>query len=74
LREIVAPHRALHAALVSRIKIMAHLDIAEKRLPQDGRIGLRLGGRTIDVRVSTLPTAHGERATSFRQGAAVTQH
>ena len=62
LREIVAPHRALHAALVSRIKIMAHLDIAEKRLPQDGRIGLRLGGRTIDVRVSTLPTAHGERA------------
>ena len=41
---------------------MAHLDIAEKRLPQDGRIALRVGGRPIDVRVSTLPTGHGERA------------
>jgi general secretion pathway protein E len=46
---------------VSRIKIMANLDIAEKRLPQDGRIMLRLGGRPIDVRVSTLPAGHGER-------------
>ena len=54
--------KALHAALISRIKIMAHLDIAEKRLPQDGRIALRVGGRPIDVRVSTLPTGHGERA------------
>lgn len=62
LRDVVAPRRALHAALVSRIKIMAQLDIAEKRLPQDGRITLRIGGRPIDVRVSTLPTAHGERA------------
>jgi general secretion pathway protein E len=62
LRDIVRPRRALHAALVSRIKIMAHLDIAEKRLPQDGRIMLRLGGRPVDVRVSTLPTGHGERA------------
>ncbi|HUQ74113.1 MAG TPA: type II secretion system ATPase GspE [Burkholderiales bacterium] len=62
LRDIVRPRRALHAALVSRIKIMANLDIAEKRLPQDGRIVLRLGGRPIDVRVSTLPTGHGERA------------
>jgi general secretion pathway protein E len=61
LRDIVRPRRALHAALVSRIKIMANLDIAEKRLPQDGRIVLRLGGRPIDVRVSTLPTGHGER-------------
>ena len=61
LRDIVRPKRALHAALVSRIKIMAALDIAEKRLPQDGRISLRLGGRSIDVRVSTLPTGHGER-------------
>lgn len=48
-------------ALVSRIKIMAQLDIAEKRLPQDGRITLRIGGRPVDVRVSTLPTGHGER-------------
>ena len=62
LRDIVSPRRALHNALVSRIKIMANLDIAEKRLPQDGRIALRVGGRPIDVRVSTLPTGHGERA------------
>jgi general secretion pathway protein E len=61
LRDVVRPRRALHAALVSRIKIMANLDIAEKRLPQDGRILLRLGGRPIDVRVSTLPAGHGER-------------
>ncbi|HKB58694.1 MAG TPA: type II secretion system ATPase GspE [Gallionellaceae bacterium] len=61
LKDVVEPHRALHAAMVSRIKIMANLDIAEKRLPQDGRITLRLGGRPVDVRVSTLPTGHGER-------------
>jgi len=61
LRDIVRPKRALHSALVSRIKIMASLDIAEKRLPQDGRITLRVGGRAVDVRVSTLPTGHGER-------------
>jgi len=62
LRDVVSPRKALHSALISRIKIMAHLDIAEKRLPQDGRIALRVGGRPIDVRVSTLPTGHGERA------------
>ena len=62
LREVVQPNRALHAALISRLKIMAELDIAEKRLPQDGRISLRLGSRAVDVRVSTLPSAHGERA------------
>ncbi len=62
LKDVVEPHRALHAAMVSRIKIMAELDIAEKRLPQDGRITLRLAGRPVDVRVSTLPTGHGERA------------
>ncbi|WP_406623128.1 GspE/PulE family protein [Acidovorax sp. SDU_ACID1] len=62
LREVVQPNRALHAALISRLKIMADLDISEKRLPQDGRISLRLGTRAIDVRVSTLPNAHGERA------------
>ncbi len=61
LRDVVRPRRELHAALVSRIKIMASLDIAEKRLPQDGRITLRIGGRPMDVRVSTLPTGHGER-------------
>lgn len=61
LRDVIEPQRGLHAAIVSRIKIMAGLDIAEKRLPQDGRITLRLAGRPVDVRVSTLPTAHGER-------------
>jgi len=53
--------RKVHAALVSRIKIMARLDIAEKRLPQDGRIDARIGDRSVDVRVSVLPTAFGER-------------
>jgi general secretion pathway protein E len=62
LREVVQPNRALHAALISRLKIMAELDISEKRLPQDGRISLRIGTRAVDVRVSTLPGAHGERA------------
>ena len=59
--KIQIPH-SLHQTLVSRLKIMAELDIAEKRLPQDGRISLRLGSRAVDVRVSTLPSAHGERA------------
>jgi general secretion pathway protein E len=62
LREVVQPNKALHAALISRLKIMAELDISEKRLPQDGRISLRIGGRAVDVRVSTLPSSHGERA------------
>src|SRR6266436_3364847 len=53
---------ALHDAIGSRVKIMAQLDIAEKRLPQDGRIALRVAGKPIDVRVSTIPTGHGERA------------
>jgi len=61
LRDLLEPARALHAAIVSRVKIMAQLDIAEKRLPQDGRITLRVAGRPIDVRVSTIPTGHGER-------------
>ena len=61
LREVVQPNKALHAALISRLKIMAELDIAERRLPQDGRISLRIGGRAVDVRVSTLPSSHGER-------------
>jgi general secretion pathway protein E len=62
LRDVVRPKKGIHAALISRIKIMAQLDIAEKRLPQDGRITLRVGGKPVDVRVSTLPTGHGERA------------
>ncbi|WP_253705164.1 type II secretion system ATPase GspE [Endozoicomonas ascidiicola] len=61
LREILRPQRKLAAVLVSRVKVMAKLDIAEKRVPQDGRISLRIGGRAVDVRVSTLPSRHGER-------------
>jgi len=61
LREVVSPRRALAPLLVSRIKVMAKLDIAEKRLPQDGRISVRVGGREVDVRVSTIPASNGER-------------
>jgi general secretion pathway protein E len=61
LRDVVEPPRALAARIAARIKVMARLDIAERRLPQDGRISLRLAGRMVDVRVSTLPTYHGER-------------
>ncbi|MDO5768290.1 MAG: type II secretion system ATPase GspE [Psychrobacter sp.] len=61
LKEIVSPKRQLAPLLVSRIKVMAKLDIAEKRVPQDGRISLRLAGREVDVRVSTLPSSFGER-------------
>ena len=61
LREVMSTSRALASLVASRIKVMARLDIAEKRLPQDGRIGLKLAGRPVDVRVSTLPSSHGER-------------
>lgn len=61
LHKVTEINPGLHAALVSRIKIMAQLDIAEKRLPQDGRIALRLAGREVDLRVSSIPTGHGER-------------
>ena len=60
LHEIESPPRALSAAVISRIKIMANLDIAERRLPQDGRIKMRIQGKEIDLRVSTVPTMHGE--------------
>ncbi|MEZ5451636.1 MAG: type II secretion system ATPase GspE [Thiothrix sp.] len=61
LREIIEPPRKLAPIIISRIKVMARLDIAEKRLPQDGRISLRIAGRGVDVRVSTLPSGHTER-------------
>jgi type II secretory ATPase GspE/PulE/Tfp pilus assembly ATPase PilB-like protein len=60
LQDAVAPPKNLAAAVVSRLKIMAELDIAERRVPQDGRIRLRMQDRQVDVRVSTLPTLHGE--------------
>lgn len=61
LREVLQPSRKLAPLLVSRIKVMAKLDIAEKRIPQDGRIALRIASRAVDVRVSTMPSSHGER-------------
>ena len=61
LQEVMQPPRALAPLIASRIKVMAKLDIAEKRLPQDGRISLRIAGRAVDVRVSTMPSGHGER-------------
>jgi general secretion pathway protein E len=62
LHEVLAPPAHLHPTLVSRIKVMAGLDIAERRLPQDGRIRVRAAGRDVDVRVSLVPTRFGERA------------
>jgi general secretion pathway protein E len=61
LREILQPPGNIAPLVISRIKVMAKLDIAEKRLPQDGRISLRVAGRAVDVRVSTLPSGYGER-------------
>ena len=61
LNTVLTPKAGIGTMLVSRIKVMARLDIAEKRLPQDGRIALRLGGRAVDLRVSTIPSSFGER-------------
>jgi len=60
LRDASSPPRHLHPAIISRIKIMADMDIAERRLPQDGRVQIKLGDRMIDLRISTIPTLHGE--------------
>ncbi|MBI3558297.1 MAG: Flp pilus assembly complex ATPase component TadA, partial [Deltaproteobacteria bacterium] len=62
LYDILRQPKRAHAAITSRIKVMGTLDIAEKRLPQDGRIKIKLAGKDIDIRLSTIPTAHGERA------------
>jgi len=61
LYDLLTPPKWIEAALISRVKVMAHMNIAEKRLPQDGRFNVRIGNQEIDVRVSTIPTAHGER-------------
>lgn len=60
LREILSPPKQLQSAVISRIKIMANLDISEKRVPQDGRFNVKTGGKDIDIRVSCVPTIHGE--------------
>ncbi len=61
MKEVLQSRRAVAPLVVSRIKVMSKLDIAEKRLPQDGRISVRIAGRAVDVRVSTMPSSHGER-------------
>lgn len=66
LREVMSPPRALAPRIISRIKIMAKLDIAEKRLPQDGRISRSVAGRKVDVRVSTIPTGHNNERVVLR--------
>jgi general secretion pathway protein E len=59
--KILSPPKRFQSSIISRVKIMAGLNIAEKRLPQDGRIGIKIAGRDVDIRVSVIPTAHGER-------------
>jgi general secretion pathway protein E len=61
LREVIRPPKRFQASIASRIKIMGGLNIAEKRLPQDGRIRIKIAGKDVDIRLSTVPTAHGER-------------
>jgi general secretion pathway protein E len=61
MKEVLSPKAQLGPVLTSRLKVMARLDIAEKRIPQDGRITVKLAGHAVDIRVSTLPSAHGER-------------
>ncbi|HPE46282.1 MAG TPA: ATPase, T2SS/T4P/T4SS family, partial [Deltaproteobacteria bacterium] len=61
LHDVLSLPKRLHPAVVSRIKVMATLNIAEKRLPQDGRIGIKLGDHSVDLRISTVPTVNGER-------------
>ena len=61
LQDVDKEDRSFQAAILSRVKVMANLDIAEKRLPQDGRIGIKIAGRDVDIRVSTVPTRYGER-------------
>ncbi|HZJ57066.1 MAG TPA: ATPase, T2SS/T4P/T4SS family, partial [Clostridia bacterium] len=63
LHEIMNPPKRIHPSLISRIKVMANMDIAERRIPQDGRITLILDSKTVDVRVASLPTAYGEKLT-----------
>ncbi len=63
LHDIMKLPRAMHGSLVSRIKIMANMNIAERRVPQDGRMSLKIEGQTIDVRVASLPASYGERLT-----------
>lgn len=62
LRDVMTPPKRMHAAIVSRLKILGEMNIAERRLPQDGRIKIVIAGRNVDIRVSIVPTVYGERA------------
>src|SRR5204863_4147054 len=61
LHEIMHSPKNIHSGLVSRLKVMGEMNIAEKRVPQDGRIGLKVAGRSVDLRLATLPTVFGEK-------------
>jgi len=74
LRDMVPPAKRMQAAVVARIKIIAHMDIAERRLPQDGRFKMKVSGRAIDVRVSTIPTIYGEKVVMRILDASAVNH
>jgi len=74
LREMVAPAKKMRAAVVARIKILSQMDIAERRLPQDGRFKIKASGRSIDVRVSTIPTIYGEKVVMRILDSAAVRH
>ncbi|MBN1974835.1 MAG: Flp pilus assembly complex ATPase component TadA [Sedimentisphaerales bacterium] len=74
LRDMVPPPKKMQAAVVARIKIVAHMDIAERRLPQDGRFKMKISGRAIDVRVSTIPTIYGEKVVMRILDATAVKH
>jgi type II secretory ATPase GspE/PulE/Tfp pilus assembly ATPase PilB-like protein len=74
LQDIVPPPKKMHSAVVARIKILAQMNIAERRLPQDGRLRIKASGREIDVRVSTIPTIYGEKVVMRILDAAAVTH
>ncbi len=74
LRDMVPPAKKMQAAVIARIKIIAHMDIAERRLPQDGRFKMKISGRAIDVRVSTIPTIYGEKVVMRILDASAVKH
>jgi len=74
LRDMVPPAKRMQAAVVARIKIVARMDIAERRLPQDGRFKMKVSGRAIDVRVSTIPTIYGEKVVMRILDASAVNH
>jgi len=74
LRDMVPPARRMQAAVIARIKIVARMDIAERRLPQDGRFKMKISGKAIDVRVSTIPTIYGEKVVMRILDASAVKH